>query len=130
MIGNWPLLTIVTFLPMIGVAFLMMIRGEEELVAQNARNVALWVSSFTLVISLALVLNFDPQAAGYQFEERAEWLPGAGISYHLGVFHHSLDTADSAGDPGELEGDHASGARVHDRLSRSGDDDDRHVRLA
>ncbi|MEC7049633.1 MAG: NADH-quinone oxidoreductase subunit M, partial [Pseudomonadota bacterium] len=85
MIGNWPLLTIITFLPMIGVAFLMMIRGEEELVAQNARNVALWVSSFTLIISLALVLNFDPQAAGYQFEERAEWLPGAGISYHLGV---------------------------------------------
>ena len=29
MIGNWPLLTIITFLPMIGVAFLMMIRGEE-----------------------------------------------------------------------------------------------------
>ena len=85
MIGNWPLLTIITFLPMIGVAFLMMIRGEEALVAQNARNVALWVSSFTLVISLALVLNFDPLAAGYQFEEHAEWLPGTGISYHLGV---------------------------------------------
>ena len=71
MIGNWPLLTIITFLPMIGVAFLMMVRGEEELVAQNARNVALWVSSFTLVISLALVLNFDPQSACSQFEERA-----------------------------------------------------------
>ena len=29
MISNWPILTIITFLPMIGVTFLMMIRGEE-----------------------------------------------------------------------------------------------------
>ncbi len=85
MISNWPILTIITFLPMIGVAFLLMIRGDEEVVARNARNVALWVSGFTFVISLALVLNFDSQAIGYQFEERAEWLPGSGISYHLGV---------------------------------------------
>ena len=85
MIANWPILTIVTFLPMIGVAFLLMIRGDEELVARNARNVALWVSGFTFIISLALVLNFDPMATGYQFEERAEWITGAGISYHLGV---------------------------------------------
>ena len=85
MISNWPILTIITFLPMIGVAFLLMIRGDEEVVARNARNVALWVSGFTFVISLALVLNFDSQAIGYQFEERAEWLRGSGISYHLGV---------------------------------------------
>ena len=85
MIENWPLLTIITFLPMIGVVFLMMIRGDDEVVARNARNVALWVSGFTFVVSLALVLNFDPLATGYQFEERAEWLPGTGISYHLGV---------------------------------------------
>ena len=29
MISNWPILTIITFLPMIGVAFLLMIRGDE-----------------------------------------------------------------------------------------------------
>ena len=46
MISNWPILTIITFLPMIGVAFLLMIRGDEEVVARNARNVALWVSGF------------------------------------------------------------------------------------
>ena len=85
MIGNWPLLTIITFLPMIGVLFLLMIRGDEDTVARNARHVALWVSGFTFVVSLALILNFDAQAPGYQFEERADWLPGAGISYHLGV---------------------------------------------
>ncbi len=39
MIGNWPLLTIITFLPMIGVLFLLMIRGDEDMVARNARHV-------------------------------------------------------------------------------------------
>ena len=29
------------------------------------------------------MLNFDSQAIGYQFEERAEWLPGSGVGYRL-----------------------------------------------
>ena len=85
MIANWPLLTIITFIPMIGVLFLLMIRGDDEAVSRNARYVALWVSGFTFVISLALVLNFDSARSGYQFEEFREWLPNTGISYHLGV---------------------------------------------
>ncbi len=85
MIETWPLLTIITFLPMIGVLFLLMIRGDDEMVARNARLVALWVSGFTFIISLALVFGFDATASGYQFEEFRDWLPGTGISYHLGV---------------------------------------------
>ena len=85
MIENWPLLTIITFLPMIGVLFLLMIRGDEQSVARNARHVALWVSGFTFIISLALVFGFDSTSTGYQFEENRAWLPAAGISYHLGV---------------------------------------------
>ena len=85
MIETWPLLTIITFLPMIGVFFLLMIRGDDEMVVRNARHVALWVSGFTFIISLALVFGFDATASGYQFEEFRDWLPGTGISYHLGV---------------------------------------------
>ena len=85
MIDNWPILTIVTFLPLVGVAFLLMIRGDEEVVAQNSRNVALWVTCFTFLVSLSLLIGFDMSNPGYQFEERSEWLPGTGISYHMGV---------------------------------------------
>ncbi len=85
MIENWPLLTIITFLPMIGVLFLLMIRGDEASVARNARHVTLWVSGFTFIISLALVLGFDSTSSDYQFEENRAWLPAVGISYHLGV---------------------------------------------
>ncbi len=85
MIGDWPLLTIVTFLPLFGALFLLMIRGEDEVVAQNARHVSLWVTGFTFLVSLTLLIGFDPQMSGYQFEEKAEWLPGTGIGYHMGV---------------------------------------------
>jgi NADH-quinone oxidoreductase subunit M len=85
MIGNWPILTIVTFLPLLGVLFLLLIRGEEEDVAQNSRHVTLWVTGFTFVVSLALLIGFDASVTGYQFEEKAEWLPGTGIGYHMGV---------------------------------------------
>ena len=85
MIDNWPILTIVTFLPLVGVAFLLMIRGDEDVIAQNSRNVALWVTGFTFLVSLALLIGFDMTNPGYQFEERSEWLPGTGISYHMGV---------------------------------------------
>ena len=85
MIGDWPILTIVTFLPLFGAVFLLMHRGEDEVVAQNARHVSLWVTGFTFLVSLTLLIGFDPQIPGYQFEETAEWLPGTGIGYHMGV---------------------------------------------
>ena len=85
MIGDWPILTIVTFLPLFGALFLLMIRGEDEVVAQNARHVSLWVTGFTFLVSLTLLIGFDPQIPGYQFEETAVWLPGTGIGYHMGV---------------------------------------------
>ena len=85
MIDNWPILSIVTFLPLAGVLFLLLIRGDEASVARNARNVALWVSGFTFLFSLPLWIGFDSNIAGYQFEETAVWLPGTGIGYHMGV---------------------------------------------
>ena len=85
MIGDWPLLTIVTFLPLFGALFLLMIRGEDEVVAQNSRHVSLWVTGFTFLVSLTLLVGFDPEMSGYQFEEKAEWLPGTGVGYHMGV---------------------------------------------
>ncbi len=85
MIGAWPILSIVTFLPLFGALFLLLIRGEGEVVAQNARHVTLWVTGFTFLVSLALLIGFDPKMPGYQFEEKAEWLPGTGIGYHMGI---------------------------------------------
>jgi len=82
---DWPILSIVTFLPLVGVVMILAVRGEEALVARNARWVALWTSLVTFAASLMLWFGFDPGNPGFQFEERAEWLPEIGISYHMGV---------------------------------------------
>ena len=42
--SHWPLLSLVTFLPLVGAAFIMMVRGDEAVVARNARNIALGTS--------------------------------------------------------------------------------------
>jgi len=79
-----PLLSIVTFLPLVGAAFIFLARGPEEIVARNARSVALWTTTITFAVSLLLWLNFDNSTAQFQFVEKVDWI-GYGINYHMGV---------------------------------------------
>ncbi|MDP2697762.1 NADH-quinone oxidoreductase subunit M [Thalassospira sp.] len=83
--SDWPILSIITFLPLVGAVFVLLIRGEEANVARNARWVALWTSGFTFLASLMLWVNFDNSTADFQFVEKAAWMPGLNISYHMGV---------------------------------------------
>jgi NADH-quinone oxidoreductase subunit M len=82
---NWPLLSLITFLPLVGAAFIFMTRGEPETVARNARYLALWTSLITFALSLLLWANFDPTTPEFQFVEKKAWLPGVNIFFHLGV---------------------------------------------
>ncbi|MBF0093491.1 MAG: NADH-quinone oxidoreductase subunit M [Alphaproteobacteria bacterium] len=87
---DWPLLSLVTFLPLVGAAFILTIRGDEDVVARNARNVAFLTTCATFALSLSLWVNFDPGTASFQFVEKTLWLPGLGVSYHMGVDGISL----------------------------------------
>ena len=89
MIENWPILSFVTFLPLIGVLFLFLIRGDEETVARNSRSVALLFTIGTFLVSLLLWTNFDNTTADFQFVEERAWLLG-GINYRMGVDGISL----------------------------------------
>ncbi len=88
--SDWPLLSLVIFLPLVGAGFILLIRGEPEVVAQNARSVALWTAVITFVLSLLVWGSFDPQRADFQLVERADWLPGLPVTYHVGVDGISL----------------------------------------
>jgi NADH-quinone oxidoreductase subunit M len=80
-----PLLSLVTFLPLLGAFFILMIRGEEKQVARNARFVALWTSLITFILSLFILPAFDPSNPNFQLIERVEWLPSLNIAYEMGV---------------------------------------------
>ena len=83
--SNFPILSLVTFLPLVGVAFILTIRGDAEVVKANARSVALWTSFITFLLSLVIWVNFDPSTAAFQFEEKSAWIPTFNITYHMGV---------------------------------------------
>jgi len=85
-----PLLSLTTFLPLVGVLFILRLRGAAADVAGNARWIALWTSLATFLVSLYVWWLFDPATADFQFVERAAWLPKYDISYHLGVDGISL----------------------------------------
>ena len=85
MLTDWPILSLVTFMPLLGVAFLLMIRSSGAGADNNARLVAIWTSGFTFVVSLVLLFGFDNTQSGYQFEEFAPWIEGTGINYHMGI---------------------------------------------
>ena len=87
---DWPILSLVIFLPLVGAAFILMIRGEPDIVARNARSVALWSSGITFLLSLLIWANFDPNEAGFQMVERVDWIRGLGITYFVGVDGISL----------------------------------------
>ena len=88
--GDWPLLSLVTFLPLVGVAFILLIRGDPDIVARNSRSVALWTSLVTFLVSLMVWANFDPAQPGFQLVEKSPWLAGLGISYYMGIDGISL----------------------------------------
>ena len=86
---SWPILSVVTFLPLVGALFIMLMASEGEAEKRNARWVALWTTLITLAISLILVWRFDAGSPEFQFVERRPWLGGT-ITYHIGVDGISL----------------------------------------
>lgn len=82
---DFPVLTLTTFLPIIGVLAILLIRGDEKIVARNARATALWTSLATFVVSIFLWVGFDTSTADFQFVEKVPWIPSFGLNYHMGV---------------------------------------------
>lgn len=82
---NNHMLTILTFLPLVGALFMVLIPGSEETRAANARKLALLFSSVTLVLSLTMLFGFDPSTANMQFEIKNQWIESLNAHYHMGV---------------------------------------------
>jgi NADH-quinone oxidoreductase subunit M len=80
----WPILSIVTFMPLLGAALIMML-PQTPAGVRNIRWTALWTSLIVFAISLFILVYFDPANPGFQLVERSEWIPGTGIIYQKGV---------------------------------------------
>jgi len=77
------------FLPLVGVAFLLTLRGEDEHTKRNARWAALITTLATFLLSLYAWSRFNPAISTFQLVESKHWL-GNGLIYKLGVDGVSL----------------------------------------
>ena len=88
--SSWPILSLVTFLPLAGALFCLVVNGPKDAVERNCKSIALVTSLATFLISLLLWARFDVTKAGFQFEEKADWVPALHVGYHMGIDGISL----------------------------------------
>ena len=77
---GYPILSLVTFVPLIGAAILLFIKNETAV-----RWIALLFTVVDFFISIPLLLNFDRTTYHMQFTEHYYWIPSWNITYHMGI---------------------------------------------
>lgn len=77
------LLTIVTFLPLLGIIWILLQDKEKD--DERVKGIALGTSIVTFIATLVVLALYDKSEAGLQLVDRASWIPAWGIEYHMGV---------------------------------------------
>jgi len=77
--NGFPILSVILFLPLLGAVGALVLPRTAGWIWALAAALA------DLVLALVLLTQFSLAASGFQFAERAPWLPGFGINYALGV---------------------------------------------
>ena len=82
-----PLLSLITYSPIVGVAAILALRltgkPDDARTVSAAKWIALVTTLATFALSVLMVVQFDPNDAGFQFVEDAAWF--GGLHYRMGV---------------------------------------------
>jgi NADH-quinone oxidoreductase subunit M len=84
---GFPILSLITFLPLVGAILLLMVRREQ---IRSLRNLAFLVSVATFAVSLPIPFVYDRTTPAVQLVERAAWIPSLGVTYFVGLDGISL----------------------------------------
>jgi NADH-quinone oxidoreductase subunit M len=82
MFTDWPILSLLIWLPILG-GLLTLTAGRDA--PGVALRLGLAVAVATFVASLVLWFSFERGTAEMQFQEFASWIPAFNVHYHLGV---------------------------------------------
>src|SRR5512132_934505 len=88
MLTNIPWLSIITYVPLAGALALVFLFPKDR--PGPIKYFATLVAGIDFVVSLPLWFAFDRVQPGYQFVERASWIPSLGVDYHFGIDGISL----------------------------------------
>ena len=81
---DFPILSIIIFLPLIGVFFILLNKGEEGKIKEISYKVSLLTSVVIFLLSLLLWFNFNSSEVNFQFIENKSWVTNF-IKYKVGV---------------------------------------------
>ncbi len=78
-----------TFLPLVGVAFLLTQKGDDAASLRNIRWATLLTTLATFALSMVVWSRFDATSAAFQLVEEKNWF-GSGLVYKMGVDGFSM----------------------------------------
>ena len=81
---NFPILSSLILLPLVGSLFILFIKDNASKNYQNTKYVALFVSFANFLISIYLWYLFDNSTSEFQFIENKQWLKGF-VNYKVGI---------------------------------------------
>ena len=81
---NFPILSAIIFIPVIGALFILITKGNQKNVEKNSKYVAIFSSLVNFLLALFLWFSFDNTISDFQFIEKKNWIKGF-INFQLGV---------------------------------------------
>src|SRR5215210_7529655 len=83
---NFPILSIITYIPLIGALFIVFFIRSNN--GNAIKRFAAGVALVDFLLSIPLWLYFDPKRPGvsnFQFLESFDWIPSLGVQYSFGI---------------------------------------------
>ena len=81
---NFPILSSITFLPLIGAFFVFLTQNDKGETNKGAIYISIFTSIVNLFITLFLWYSFDNQTSNFQFIEEISWISGF-IKFKFGI---------------------------------------------
>jgi len=81
---NFPILSAIIFIPLIGALFILVTKEEQKAVVKNSKYVAIFSSLSNFFLSIFLWYSFDTSTSEFQFVEEKNWMEGF-INFQLGI---------------------------------------------
>ena len=81
---NFPILSAIIFIPLIGAIFVLLSSGNLKNTEKNAKYVAIFSTLVNFLLAIFLWNSFDPTTPNFQFIEKRDWLNGF-INFQLGI---------------------------------------------
>ena len=102
-LSSIPILSIVTYIPLVGALLIVFLVPKEK--TGTIKALATAFAAIDFVVSMPLWWAFERGRDGYQFVEKASWIPSLGVSYHFGHLSIGLDLAAQVDGASSLAGD-------------------------